>query len=250
MYGSLHKGRMDWKPSSVQFCSFHPIVGQLASNCCSERPSGSGPRGKRISMAKALDTESVNKLGLFWWVFALRGAFAVLFAIVLFTAGSLFRVFFLDPFLITLLGLLLGFYVMANGLLLGVAAVVADDHAHPHWWMLLSESIAVIVLGFYIGFTLLLTPQSLALLAGLHALIAGGFQCMRAIKIRHDARSVALLGIPGVIFLCAGAAFLAHQDAAVRNITNWLATLELFYGVLGLLFALTLYRERPQISSK
>lgn len=197
-------------------------------------------------MTNDLEAKSLQDLGTFWWVFALRGAFALLFTAVLFAAGSLFRVFFFDPVLITLLGLLLGFYVMGNGLLLGVSAIVAGDHGLPHRRMLFSESTIVILLGIYIGFTLLLTPQSLALLAGLHALTAGGFQCVRAFRLRHDPPSLALLALPGAISLCAGIAFLTHQNASTRNITNGLGSLELFYGVLALLFALRLYRQRSQ----
>jgi len=191
-----------------------------------------------------LEATSQQNLGTFWWVFALRGLFALLFSLVLFVAGSLFRVMFLDPFVISLLGLLLGFYVMGNGLLLGVAAKVADDHHLPRQWTLVAEAAIVIALGIYIGFTLLLTPQSLALLAGLHALTAGGFQCIRAFKLRHDRMYLALLGISGLASLAVAAAFLTHPDAATRNITNGLACLEVFYGLFSLLFALRLYRKR------
>jgi len=190
------------------------------------------------------EAQSLQSLGTFWWVFALRGAFALLFCIVLFVAGSLFRVMFLDPFIITLLGLLLGFYVMGNGLLLGVASIVARDHGLRHQGMLLTEAAIVIALGVYIGFTLLLTPQSLALLAGLHALTSGTFQSARALKLRHDALSLTLLGLSGLASLCAAAAFFLYQNAATRNITNGLAVLELFYGLLALLFARRLYRQR------
>lgn len=190
------------------------------------------------------EAESLQPLGVFWWVFALRGGFALLFACVLFAAGSLFRVFFLDPVLITLLGLLLGFYVMGNGLLLGVASLVARDHALPHRLMLIAESLVVIALGVYIGFTLLLTPQSLGLLAGLHALIAGGFQSIRTVKLRHDARCTWLLGVSGAVSLIAALLFFLHLDAETRSITNGLAALEMFYGAFSLLFALRLHSRR------
>jgi uncharacterized membrane protein HdeD (DUF308 family) len=197
-----------------------------------------------ISMTNAFSNTSVKELGLFWWVFALRGGFALLFSGALIMAESLFQPFFHDPILLKQMGLLLGFYVMGIGMILTVAAVVADDNNLDAWWVLLCESGSVILLGLYISITLLFTPRSFALLAGLHALIAGCFQAILALKLRHDRFCLTLLCLSAGISLCAGVAFLAHQNASTRALADWLAGLELFYGGILIVIALRLYGNR------
>ncbi len=199
-------------------------------------------------MEQNLELRSIEHVGTFWWVFALRGCFAALFSAVLFTAGNLFLAVYFDPVVLPLLGLFLGFYVMGNGLLLGVAAIVADDHEHHLWWLLLAESIVALALGVYIGFTLLLTPQSLALLAGLHALVAGCFQGILAYKMKHDGIDLSILGVSAAISLCAGIVFLMHQDAKTLHITNWLGALELYYGAILIFLGLKMRRDRLSIA--
>ena len=113
---------------------------------------------------------------LFWWVFAVRGGLAVVFAVVLFLASIFLGIFFFDPVTLVYLSLLLGSFVLGNGLLLGVAAGFAYRASFAFWWLMLCESCFALLLGIYIGISLLLTPQSLAFLAGIHACGLGCFQ--------------------------------------------------------------------------
>jgi uncharacterized membrane protein HdeD (DUF308 family) len=196
------------------------------------------------TLANAFGNASVKELGLFWWVLALRGGFALLFSGALIMAGSLFQPIFHDPILLKQMGLLLGFYVMGIGMILTVAAVVADDNNLDVWWVLFCESGCVILLGLYISITLLFTPRSFALLAGLHALIAGCFQAILTLKLRHDRLCRTLLCLSAATSLCAGVAFLSHQNASTRSLTDWLAGLELLYGGILIVLALRLYGNR------
>ena len=117
--------------------------------------------------------EVVQPLTLCWWIFAVRGGLAVVFAVVLFLTSSFLGIFFFDPVTLVYLSLLLGSFVLGNGLLLGVAAGFAYEHRLHLWWLALAECCFAVLLGIYIGISLMLTSQSLALLAGIHALGAG-----------------------------------------------------------------------------
>lgn len=64
----------------------------------------------------------IQDLRLCWWSFAVRGGLAVIFAVVLFLVSSFFGIFFFDPVALVYLSLLLGSFVLGNGLLLAVAA--------------------------------------------------------------------------------------------------------------------------------
>src|SRR6202451_4834281 len=127
--------------------------------------------------------QSVADVRIFWWVFAVRGGLAVVFAIVWFLTSIFLGIFFFDPVTLVYLSLLLGSFVLSNGLLLGVAAGFAYEHRLHLWWLTLGEGCFALLLGIYIGISLMLTSQSLALLAGIHALGAGFFQIALAVEL-------------------------------------------------------------------
>lgn len=175
-----------------------------------------------------------------WWSFALRGGLAVVFAVVLFLASSFLGIFFFDPVTMVYMSLLLGSFVLGNGLLLGVAAAFSYEHHLHLWWLILCEGCFALLLGIYIGISLMLTAQSLAFLAGLHALVNGSFQVALALKLREGRANLWLLMCAGVISLCFGIAFLEHFHHAARGTTQALAAFELFSGIMwsGLAFRL------------
>jgi uncharacterized membrane protein HdeD (DUF308 family) len=190
------------------------------------------------------DTEGVfTQLKMFWWLYAFRGGFAVLFAGVLALARGLMGTIFFDPVMLVFLSLLLGFYVLGNGLLLGLACGFAVQRRLGHWGLFLSESVFAIALGVYIAVSLLMTSQSLASLAGLHALGAGVFQCVMAIRLKNELPYRFLLGSSGSISLLAGALFLTHLRAEPYLITHWLSGFEFFYGMVMIVFAFQMHRR-------
>jgi uncharacterized membrane protein HdeD (DUF308 family) len=184
----------------------------------------------------------IQDLQLCWWSFALRGGLAIVFAVVLFLASSFLGIFFFDPVTLVYLSLLLGSFVLGNGLLLGVAAFFSFEHRLHIWWLLLCESGFTISLGVYIGISFLLTPQSLAFLAGIHGVGNGCFQTAAAIKLRADRPNLFLLAIAGIISLGVGLFFLTHYNQAPRITTQALSGFELFCGIIWMVFAYRLHK--------
>jgi uncharacterized membrane protein HdeD (DUF308 family) len=192
-------------------------------------------------MANGLQMQNIGQnLRLCWWIFAVRGGLAVVFAVVLFLASSFLGIFFFDPVTLVYLSLLLGSFVLGNGLLLGVAAGFAFEHHLQFWWLSLCESCIALLLGIYIGISLILTPESLAFLAGLHAVSSGCFQAALAVKLREDRLNLSLLALAGVVSLCVGILFLAHFHQAPRTTTQALSAYELFSGITWMTFAFRL----------
>lgn len=183
----------------------------------------------------------IRDLRLCWWSFAVRGGLAVVFAVVLFLVSSFLGIFFFDPVALVYLSLLLGSFVLGNGLLLAVAGFFSLEHRLHIWWLILCESGFALLLGVYIAVSLLLTRESLAFLAGIHAAGNGCFQTAMAIKLRENRPNLVLLASAGVISLCIGFAFLTHYSQAPRATTQALSGFELFSGVIWLVFA---YRLR------
>jgi len=187
---------------------------------------------------------AIQDLRMFWWTFAVRGGLAVVFAVVLFLASSFLGIFFFDPVTLVYMSLLLGSFVLGNGLLLAVATGFAWEHQLHLWWLTLSESCFELLLGVYIGISLLMTPQSLAFLAGLHALGNGCFQVAMAMKLRREPANLLLLGLAGVISLGVGVLFLTHFNQAARATTQALSGFELFCGFVWIGLAFRLWRSR------
>src|SRR5271169_6282814 len=98
----------------------------------------------------------IQDLRLCWWSFAVRGGLAIVFAVVLFLASSFLGIFFFDPVTLVYMSLLLGSFVWGNGLLLAVAAGFTFEHHVRLWWLTLSEACFALLLGVYIGISLML----------------------------------------------------------------------------------------------
>lgn len=188
-----------------------------------------------------MNSESVlQDVKMFWWAFAVRGGLAAIFAAVLFLASSFLGIFFFDRVTLVYLSLLLGSFVLGNGLLLAVGTGFAFEHHLHLWWLTLCESCFELLLGVYIGISMWMTPQSLAFLAGIHALGNGCFQAALAVKMRAEQSSLILLGVAAVISLCVGILFLTHFSQAARPTTQALSAFELFCGVTWIVFAIRL----------
>jgi uncharacterized membrane protein HdeD (DUF308 family) len=195
------------------------------------------------SFANHLERERpIQDLRMCWWSFAVRGGLAIVFAVVLFLASSFLGIFFFDPVTLVYMSLLLGSFVLGNGLLLGVAAFFSFEHHLHVWWLLLCESCFALLLGVYIGVSLLLTPQTFAFLAGIHALSAGSFQFALAIKMRREGSKLVHLAFAGIISLGVGIGFLTHYNQAPRITTQLLSGYELFAGIVWVVFAVRLRR--------
>jgi uncharacterized membrane protein HdeD (DUF308 family) len=184
----------------------------------------------------------IKDLRLFWWTFAVKGGLALIFAAVLFFVSSFLGIFSFDPVTLVYLSLLLGSFVLGNGLLQGVAAVFAFEH-HLHLrWLSLCESCFELLLGIYIGVSLLLTKESLAFLAGLHALGNAGFQVALAVKMREDRSHLCLLGLIGIVSLVIGTVFLTHYHQPARITTQALSGFEFLCGITWIALAFRLHR--------
>src|SRR5271155_5055412 len=110
--------------------------------------------------------EVVQPLRLCWWIFAVRGGLAVVFAVVLYLTSSFLGIFFFDPVTLVYLSLLLGSFVLSNGLLLGVAAGFAYEHRLHLWWLALAECCFALLLVISIGISLMLPPNPSPCLPG------------------------------------------------------------------------------------
>lgn len=128
-----------------------------------------------------------------WWVFALRGVIAILFAVMAVTWPGL-----------TLLALtaLFAAYALLSGIILIVGAV-RNRKTDDHWWMLLLLGTVGIVAAVIAVVHPSLTALILVLVIGANALVSGVLDIAVAIRLRrmiHDEWLMIINGIASVVF--------------------------------------------------
>jgi len=156
-----------------------------------------------------------------WWAMALRGAAAILFAVIAFAAPNLTA---------TVLIMVFGAYTLVDGLFAFVAAQRAA-HRHGRSWPLIVEGlldmalaticfvfpdVALVTLIYVIGFW--------AVLSGL-ALVTPGFGLLRL-------NGHLLLIFGGLLSIALGVVLLSHPDAGIIALTWWLGVYALLFGIV------------------
>jgi uncharacterized membrane protein HdeD (DUF308 family) len=186
--------------------------------------------------------QPTRDLRMFWWAFAVRGGLALIFAIVLFFASIFLGIFFFDPVTLVYMSLLLGSFVLGNGLLLGISTFYAYEHQLHVWRHMLWECIFAVLLGIYIGMSLILSRESLAFLAGLDAIGTGLFQGALAMKLRANAANAGLLAFACVVSLSVSFLFFTHVHQAARTTTQALSGFEVVIAIIWIALSLRLRR--------
>jgi uncharacterized membrane protein HdeD (DUF308 family) len=166
----------------------------------------------------------LGQLAQSWWVFAVRGALAILFGIACFVAPGI---------TLAVLVLLYGAYSLADGVLASVAAFARRGPNQGFPWMLLLIGLAGIAAGvitfMYPGLTALIL---LYLIAAWH-IVRGLFEIVVAIQLRKEIQGEGWLIAGGVLSVLFGLLLFA------RPLTGALALLWMI-GVFALLFGVIL----------
>jgi len=128
-----------------------------------------------------------------WWAILFRGIVAVLFAILLVTATG---------FTLKVLIILLGLYLLLDGLLAIIASFSVTGH--KNWWLLLLEGIVSIAAGIFVFVLPTLTLVILVYLIAIWAVITGLFEFFASIVSSWAAPGKIFLGVTGVISVILG----------------------------------------------
>jgi len=166
-----------------------------------------------------------------WWMPALRGVFAIAFAILALGWPGL-----------TLLGLVALF--AAYALLSGIASVVAamrHRKSHEDWWLPLLLGIAGIAAGMIAVFHPGLTIVVLVLLIGANALVSGVLDLAMAIRLRKSIQHEWLLVLSAVECSCASILVFLFPGAGALALVWMISIYALISGALLLALAFRLH---------
>lgn len=133
-------------------------------------------------------------LSRYWWLIALRGAFAIIFGILalvwpVLTLGALIILF--------------GVYAVVDG----ISAIItgfSDRHRNDRWWALLVEGIIGIGAGIMAFIWPNLTAVLLLYFIAVWALLTGVFEIIAAIRLRQELANEWVLGLSGVLSILFG----------------------------------------------
>jgi uncharacterized membrane protein HdeD (DUF308 family) len=164
-----------------------------------------------------------------WWAVALRGVFAIIFALIaLFMPGA------------TLLSLALFFsaYMLVDGVF-GIVAAVRAASNHQRWGLLILEGILNILVGVIAFMMPGLTVLFFVTLMAVWSLITGVLMIVAAFKL-NPAYGRGWLIVSGLVSVLFGVALLVAPLIGAVVLTWWLGAYALVFGISLLVLAFKL----------
>lgn len=178
----------------------------------------------------------VSTLSRNWWVIAIRGAFAVLFGIIVFIWPAM-----------SLLGLVFCFaaFAMAEGILALMCLFFKKERQETPWWTLMLEGAvgigAAVIVFSRPGFGIAV----LIFCIGLWAIIRGILEIGAAISIRKIIHGEGWLILAGALSVAFGVLIIVWPAAGALTVAWLIGMYALMYGVfmLGLAFKLKHHKD-------
>jgi uncharacterized membrane protein HdeD (DUF308 family) len=167
-----------------------------------------------------------------WWMFALRGAVALLFGILALAWPGLT--------LLWLVALFAAFALISGGV--SVVASIRNRKVEDHWWLALLLGLVSLGAGIIAIFHPDLTALVLVLLMGANAIVTGIMDIAMAARLRKAAfRGKTLLILAGLVSLAFGVLVFLFPGAGALALV-WLVS---FYAILsGVLLLGAAWRAR------
>ncbi|MBV9850161.1 MAG: DUF308 domain-containing protein [Armatimonadetes bacterium] len=167
-----------------------------------------------------------------WWTLALRGALAVLFALIAFAHpfGAAFA-------LVTLFGA----FVLADGVFALIAAARLS-HQDERWLPLIVEGVVGVLFGIITFASPAAVAAALVFVAAAWAILTGILEVAAAVRLRRVIAGEFWLILVGALSIVFGVALLADPLGAVAALTYILGAYALLFGILLIALSLRLRR--------
>ena len=169
----------------------------------------------------------LKALTRFWWMFLLRGIFAVLFGLAAFTWPDL---------TIAVLVLLFGAYALADGIFALAGMFGREDN--DRWWVSLLEGVAGIGAGLITFFWPALTAVTLLFIIAAWAIMTGLLEVIAAIRLRKEMEGEWAFILSGILSVLFGVILVARPGAGALAMIWIIGAYALAFGVLLIFLAL------------
>ncbi|ATL49520.1 hypothetical protein COR50_21365 [Chitinophaga caeni] len=157
-----------------------------------------------------------------WWLFILRGVFAILFGLI---------AFFWPGITIQVLTIFLGAFLLVDGVFAcynGIKIRKSDSQ----YWVLILEGLLGIAAGLVVFFWPGPTVIFLIYMLAFWAIFTGVLEIIVAIKWRKEMENEWMLILAGVLSIVLGILFLAQPIAGAIVIAYWLG---IYAGIFGIM---------------
>jgi len=163
-----------------------------------------------------------------WWVFLLRGIFAVAFGIMAIawpgvTAVSLVWV--------------IGIYLFADGIVSLATAISGQVHGDDRWLVAL-QGVVGIVIGLICFFMPGVSAMGLLLAIAAWSLVVGVLQIIAAIRLRKEISNEFWLGLSGLISILFAFFLIARPGEGILAVIYIVAFYAILFGVFLIAFSL------------
>jgi uncharacterized membrane protein HdeD (DUF308 family) len=180
-----------------------------------------------------------------WWLLALRGLFAALFAIFAFSLRTAKGTWLLSAMAAAGLVVLFGLLAIAAGLCTVAAALRGAGPERSH--LLLWDGIAICVFGAVILFAPRLDLIWLVNSIAVVAIVVGVLEAMMAFRLQHHIPDAWTLTLAGAVSFCLGAYFLLARTTGTESMLAWLGLYAGFSAFAILAVALRLHSLQSSV---
>jgi uncharacterized membrane protein HdeD (DUF308 family) len=163
-----------------------------------------------------------------WWVFAIRGVAALVFAGLAFVWPETTLV---------VLTVLFGAYVLVDGAALLIALARGDRLAHRHAWAVGIMGALGIVAGIVTFIWPSVTAHSLLYIVAIWAIATGMFQLVTAIALRQEPVDEVWMAIGGIASIVLGALLIAFPSEGLISFVWLVGIWAAVFGVSSLVLA-------------
>lgn len=171
-----------------------------------------------------------------WWVFLLRGLFAVVFGIL--------ALIWPEITLITLM-FLFGVFVLLEGLL-NLLIGIASSETNRRWWMTLVEGVLGIVIAILTFVYPNLTAVVLLYFIAAWGLITGVLEFLAAIRLRRLIENEWLMIINGLVSIIFALLLFIFPDESAISLVWLIGLFEILAGFLLIILSFRLRKYRDE----
>ena len=171
-----------------------------------------------------------------WWLLVLRGALAVIFAILAFLWPGL---------AIEALVLLFGAFALVDGVF-AVVASLQRIGKQERWWAMLLEGLLSIAAGIVAFVWPGITVFVLLTIIGFWAIFTGVMEVIAAIQLRQVIENEWLLGLTGVLSIVFGLLVIIFPGAGALSLIWLIASYAFVIGILFIVLGFKLRSWQPR----
>ncbi len=177
-----------------------------------------------------------NFLAQHWWVFLLRGIFALIFGILAIAMPGIT--------MITLV-MVVGIYLFADGIVSLYTAISGQAHGDDRWLIALQGLVGVVI-GLIAFFMPGITAVGLVLAIAAWSLVIGVLQIVAAIRLRKEISNEFWLGLSGLISILFAFFLIARPGEGALAVIYIIATYAILFGIFLIAFA---FRVRNRVTA-